>query len=75
MPRTKKIDQSSLIIIYELSMMSQHAMNPIDEVFNRLTDKNDAFGSQVFLNNGSLLPTTNVIMKGERNYLHETSIK
>ena len=56
-PEAFKIKNASLILIDEVSMMSKHALNAIDEVLRRLCIKEQIFGGKVFVLGGDFRQT------------------
>lgn len=62
-PQSDQILESSLIIIDEVSLMSKHALNAINDILQRLTNKKEIFGGKVILLGGDFRQTANIIMK------------
>lgn len=74
-PEANKIKKASLILIDEVSMMSKHALNAIDEVLRRLCNKQQIFGGKVIVLGGDFRQTANVVLKGSTLDIIESSIQ
>ncbi|GFR20056.1 hypothetical protein TNCT_17901, partial [Trichonephila clavata] len=69
-----RIRDSSLILIDEVSMMSKHALNAIDEVLRRIHYSDDIFGGKTVLLGGDFRQTANIVIKGTPRDIIENSI-